>query len=576
MNISQISINNAEKLSFKSRFELFNGSIAFKRVSEFTLSLVFSDITTQDGDLIDFTDLLALQNREDYNIFSVNGIELQKAKIKSFQVEGGNFNKNALVTIILEVQEEAEDLTALVGYYADYAAGFTESCAFVDELSESINISRGENTTEFSKQVDVKFSNSALLVGDENPLIRQAQNFAKAIFDYDWTNGYSTIPDLDSEDNIRDSLANNKRKTTSETLDAINNRCSFRQNLRIENAKSSPVNYSHSATQRIQIDQNGIATVSERGKIEALEGFYKTQSNIAETAYSHEVGQARTRVQEIFDQYYECVSPSLNTQSGDILFIRISKNVDPYGGIITYDLTATNDPKYENADDSVMYSTTLTYSISNNIWTATERGSIEGLSQEKYNSDNSGLDRYPSYKMCYDFYNSILASTIKARIQSFIQDMGCTDTISPEVVSRSETHSPLVGRLEYERSLSTDPKYLQNDSWKSITATSSSKYEFLKKNDFLIINKPFLVQTTSGNTRGGQSISVDILGYRINPALSSVNSNMALIKQKAIDEADSVKESGSNFTERISSTYSFFNDVRFGLSAEVARGMDSV
>jgi hypothetical protein len=388
-SISLISINNAEKIGYSSSFELFDGSIVFNRKSQFTLTTIFSNINNQNGSIISFEEINELQNLEDYNYISVNGVILKRAKIISFNIDEGNFNKNAVVKIVLEILEDGDDLSSLQGYYQDYASGFLKVCSFVDNISESVSISNGENSISFSKQVDIKFSNSVLLQGVGNPVVNQAQIFAKAIFDYDKLNGYNTIPDINSEQLIRSILNKNFKRFTTETINIITNECSFTEQLEAENIKSqNGVNYSHSATQSISIGQDGIVTVTENGSIKALQGFYSDHNNQAEQAYQNELQNAKTRLNDIFLKYYECQPRrELNKESGLIKFLTISKEIDKYKGTISYTFSASNDKKYENIGSAnpVFYTTTLSYDINNNIWTAKEVGTIEGMINNKYN-----------------------------------------------------------------------------------------------------------------------------------------------------------------------------------------------
>lgn len=583
-SISLITISNAEKLGFKSRFELFDGSIAFKRVSEYTLSAVFANITNPHGQLLDFDEIEALKNTADYNYISVNGIILKRAKVKSFQLQEGIFFKDALITIVLEVQEEAEDLTELTGYYSDYASAFTSTCSFVDEISESINVSRGENSASFSKEVTIKFSNSMLLIGSDDPNVKQAQVFAKALFDYDEANGYGdTIPDQSAETSLRAILGAGFKKFTTESINTITNTCSFTQQVSAENIKNGGgVDYSHSATQSVSIAEEGIVTVREEGKIQPLTQFYDGHLANAETAYQYELTLAKARLYDIFNEYYECADGSPlnsdpdNNDSSKIAFLSISKNVDPYGGTISYTLTASNDPKYANAGDEnpIFYSRMLTYSIDNGVWTATEKGTIESLLKKPYDGTKSGFERYPKFNGALTFYKTLNPTDLRTRVVDFMTEMGCALDKSPYPINRNETHSLLKGSIQYDRTFSTDKKFLDNDEYKSVTAGSSTDYEFKKKNEFTVLNHPIIIQPGAGVTRGSQQISSKVLGYRIPPIKASGVAALSQMYTTGAALISERKETETNFTENVSVSYNYINNVEMDLSATFARGMD--
>lgn len=564
-----IVINNAQKLSFSSRFETFGGSLAFKKVLEFVVSVVFSDITNQRGELLSFDDIEALKNTEDYGYISVNGAILKRAKVKTFSLASGPFNISADVSITLEVLEEGDDLLALDGYYADYGHAFGVGCSFVEEISESISIQRGENSVDYSKEIDIKFSNSLKLEGAENPVVRRAQEFAKAIFNYDSAHGYNTIPDLDSEADIRNVLNSSFKKFRNETLDLMSNKCSFREGLRAENIKTAGGRtYSHSATQNIQIAQNGIITVSEQGRIQALSGFYGLQGAQASGAYKTEAVAARIRLQNLFGEYIDC--------DQNLTFFSFNKNIDDFRGVITYDISANNDKKWEFADDGgISYSRVLSYSKDRDIYQASERGTIEGLSSGIYNGTLSNLQKYPKYYQAYTYFNSLSQTTIYDRIRDFMVDVGATESaISPYPISRSETHSFLGGRVEYERAFSTDRKHLFNDVFKSVTVDNSVEVPTKSKNEFLIVNDSILVQEMAGTTQGSQQVGVNILGYRVNPSnntakaayLDMLESGKGIVSSLAgIGSEDYITSAGGNF--------GFWNDVTLGLNVGMLTGL---
>lgn len=564
-------------------FELFGGSISFKRTSIYVLSTIFSNITNEFGKTLSLEEIDSVKNTEDYGLISVNGQLLRRAKITGFDFGVGIFNKSAKVKITLLVQEDSEDLTALSGYYSDYASAFLGVCALVDEITESINLSRGENSLDFNKSINIKFSNSVLLIGPENPVVRQAQVFAKAIFDYD-VYDYDTIPDLQSELSIRDILGLGFKKFTNETINTITNQCSFTQSLNAENIKEDgSLKYSHSATQTISIKQNGIVEVSEQGSIKALTGFYDTQGDKAEEAYQNELENidieknTRKRLQDIFDEYSRC-SDDLKKVGGRILYISISKTIDRYRGTISYTVSANNDKKNENADESVVYIRTLSYSISNGDWLAIENGKVEGLSKTNYNSEGTGLEKFPKFLEAYTFYRNITASDIRGRLTAFMTEIGATKDLSPLAISRSENHQPLKGTVEYERKYSTEKVYEENDQWKQVRDSDGISYEYLKNNPFTIINKPILLQPTVGNIgveRGSQDISVNIKGYRINPSLKRSKFQQILQKAEEIVSDKISSEEKINFVEKASAKYKYLNGEELDISVSAARGMDS-
>lgn len=94
--IHSLSISKYQKIGIKRNFELFGGSTAFKRISSYVITCLVGDITTPSGDMVNLTDLYALQDTADYASLTVGGITISRAKLKGFDLKSGVFNKHAV------------------------------------------------------------------------------------------------------------------------------------------------------------------------------------------------------------------------------------------------------------------------------------------------------------------------------------------------------------------------------------------------------------------------------------------------------------------------------------------------
>lgn len=551
-----ITISNATQLSYKSSFEFFGSSIAFKKMEEIGLSCSFSDITKANGEALDVSAIEALKNSPDYSSWSINGRTFNKCKMTSFSVAESDYNTNVKVVIGLSIAKVADDLSALGGYYSDYGSAFSDSCAIVDSISESISLSRGENAISYSKEVSIKFSNSLQFVGKDYPAVEQARTFARAIFEYDAANGYSaTIPSLGSEPQIDDLLNKDFRRIRSEKLDLINNECSFSESISAENIVDQT--YSHACTRSWTKDESGVITVTENGRIM---GLIRPIAASAETAYQLELIASKARIQEIFDYYNKC-NTDLNTRNSSIMFLSISKKVDQFNGSIDYSLTANDDPKLANSSSNVRYELTTTFGFDSDSNSVTYNGVIEGLSNVRINSLLSGAARYVKYMQARTFFESILGDIPKTGL-------------SPRATNRSETHSFLKGEITFERTFSDSPRFAKNDSTnliKNMALSESYDVSRRKSNEFIIVNDGVLKQDTQGFHLNERTVSADLLLYRL-PTTASGRVYLDGLISKAKAEILDLVEVGEKL-KSANCEISIFNNPRIRLTNQFNTGL---
>jgi hypothetical protein len=559
--ISLISISNAETLQQSSKFETFGGFISFTKRTSATIKVSIGDMTDADGTIISEADLLYFQNISDYNTLSINGVLFPRAKITSFNIEGGNWNKEAKASLVIETLEDGQDLTNIGPYWTDYQTAFASVCTLIENLSESVTITRGENATTFNKQMTIKFSNSMVLQGPENPLVKQAQDFAKRIFDYDKTGPYSYLRTNGigfSETDISNILKNGAyKKFTKEGLNLLTNECSFSQELQVSNIADG-AGYAHQATQTFATSKDGITTLSESGEVK---GLTEPRLTAAEAGYSTEFDAAKVRLQAMYEFYLKCPAGTI-TWTGD------SKTTDKFSGLISYEITGTDDPNYADSAAGVMSQRQTSISLDAGIYTVTENGTITGLSATRYNSSGSGLGRYTKYQQAITFFDVTKSNAVNTRLGALVVGL------SPKPTLREEKHSPWKGEFAYRREFSSNEIYADNDgNYKSVSISTNLTKEAKKVNFFEIINNPTLMQSQAGFTQGSQSISVSMLGYRVSPSVEGALSVYNTFKSYAEGVAQAEAEGDTNKTESAEVGFTFLNDVTFSLDVSTLRGL---
>jgi len=551
---------DAKTLGFNRRTEFFGGEIAFKRIDTITLEVLAHNVSTKNSVISEISDLFDLRDGRDWSYLRINGQIYDNAKLVGFSLPQETFTQTATCNLTFEIHNYADNLTNLSDvYYKDYKAAF-QNKPFISEISESVNFEIGENSISYSKNINIKFNESFEITGSQNGPVQIAQSFAKSIFDEDADNSYTHLKIVGTEQNMFEILNSGYRKIRSESLNVISNSCSFTESIQATNIiDPNGIGYSHSATQSISIDKIGVATVTESGEVKGLKVPILTSAN---DGYDAEILLARTRIENLFNRLSSC--GNLNEDNNNqILFMSESKTINEDEGIISYSVTADNDKTKENSNQGVFYQNETTISTTNGYKEVSSNGVIVGISIKKYDGNLSGLNRYPKYIQAKTFFTSNIAG--------IITQVGSTVAgLSPNPISRQETHSPLKGELTYELSYSSRPEFQSNggggDIFKSITSSEDTSTPTEKANEFGIINERYIVQRQLGSTQGSNSASVNIRGYRESPS----ENNVSFVRDKLLSEATSKVSSLITDKDHLSSaeySFSFQNDVNLNLSA---------
>jgi hypothetical protein len=554
-SISQTVITKATTLGYSRRLETFGSDITFKMVETLSVQVLAHNISNAQGVIPELSELVALQNSDDWSYVSINGRQYGNAKLIGFSLPEGNFAKTATCNLTFDIFSEGDDLASLGGYYSDYGSAFGVSTPFVDSLSESLSYSKGENSISYSKEISVKFSDSVQIVSSENGPVTAAQAFAKRIFDYDASSDYADAAYIGSESGIADLLDAGYRKIRSESINLINNECTFTESISAENVVGS---YSHSATRSLQIDQNGIATVSEQGTVKGLTVPIMASAN---TGYDAEVESARTRMNSLFNAIADC--GSLNTDGTKIRFVASTKTIRTEEGIIEYSVSADNDPRKDSGTSGVISEIVTQISEQNGFKQITENGTVTGMSHVKYKGSLNGFQRYPKYIQAKT-YAATLIGGVSARVSALDANM------SQFPVSRTETHSLFQGSISYSHAYSSEPKFAENSDYKQISVSFSDTQPLPKFNEFPIINESIVVQDLAGVSQGTYSTAVSIVGYRENPS----HGNLIAARNKLLGWAKAKVETTNNHPSQISYSFSHLNNVNISLTAAYTTGME--
>lgn len=550
--ISNINISNAYTLSQSTSFESFGGTIGFHKKTSYVISCIVSDITNEFGNILSYNDLIEFQGYSDYNVISINSIIIQRAKITSFSIESGNWNKIAKITLNVEIIEELDNLSSIGDFYKDLESAFSALCCkYIESISENISLNNGENSSGFTKEITIKFSNSINLSGTDYPIVRQAQIFAKKMFDYDASSGYRYLINGgfgDVEENINKILKASFKRLNSERFDLINNVCVFTENISAYTVKTD---YSCTITSEFIKDSNGITTVSENGTIKGL-----TDMNSAENGFNQEINNAEQRLKDLYSSLNECQNNLI------LLFTLESKTINSFKKEISYRISATDDQSYKDYDKGVKVEEEISFSNNQGILELRENVTIIGLSDKRF--DGSSYVKYNQAKTFLNSYQGVNSQSFDVSLTSIPTD-------------RSQRHSFWKGEIQVSKSYSSNPIYkeIQNGiKTISITNNCTDKADYV--NFVNVINNPILLDKRSGKTQISQNISVDMLMHRINPNPTSFSQYEQIAKQKIQSEIPNLCGSSDvDVINSATSNFSYFNDVSFNFSVSLTKGMES-
>lgn len=549
-----ITITNPLSFSQFSSFETFGGILSIKRVTSVNVSALVSNLANADGTLLSQSSLNVLRDTQEYSDIKISGITFPRVRIDGFSIPVGNLNKNSVIGLSFTTEYKNDSyLRALSGYYVDFAAAFATTTAFLDDLSESVSFSRGENSSSYSKSISIRFNNSVKFVGATDGQINAAKKFVQAIYDYDATNGYSSTvasTDLDDSDTgLRDILDSGFKKIRSERINLITKECLFEESLEATNIKTD---YAHTATQSYSLSTDGFVIVSESGSVQ---GLTEPRISSATTGYNTEIANAKTRLLALYNELNECSSTITDSK-----YTSKSRSINQFEGRIDYSISATNDIRLENAANGISEERDSSVTLSRGIYTATESGTIKGIISQKFDGSKTGFERYPAYVKAKTRFDAQY-STIKSRVSVMAPNL------SPEPTERSESHSPYQGVVSYSITYSSEPRYAENDGVaKSFSVSKTEEVLKSKVNEFLILNSKIIPQSTSGNYEGSDRFSCNVVGKRLSPTLTALESG----KNGLLDYCKG-KLSGlgdEEFLKSASYSFEFPNDTSLALSYE--------
>lgn len=293
------------------------------------------------------------------------------------------------------------------------------------------------------------------------------------------------------------------KRTHAETINLISNEYSITESFKTlkDISGSYSLNYSHS----LQLDEMGITTIKEDGKVQGLyPDFYNNYYPAALSGMLYEVGaNSFNRCNDLFTHYSNEIPYPLNPK-----FIVYGQNLNKFTDNVGYNITYNNDPKVNNT-----YIWEYTQHAERNpgecSWNIIEDGSILGVSLTC-----SPIEKYGNALAAYNNIKTGIA------IRTFNYYTGVSNFYNPlKLLTQGESSNKIHGDIKYNQRFSDDLRY-SISGFKKLEYNISDDFAFPLVNKFGILGVKEIAQPANISTLSKRNLNISINGYRGTPLSS--------------------------------------------------------
>ena len=550
------TISQVETISYNRR-HVFSSEAGpnYYNIATWSFNCFVEDVLNDDGILSGISALIILKETADYQPWTVAGQLLTRCKVENFELQEGDLVIIAKATVTLSIIEEGQDRLKLGDEYEAELSSFYD---FFSSISESINVSRGPNNANYTRTISATLNRSRGLGGTSESYTDLAKSTLKKILDKNIAGGYNYDIYEADPDLTKVWTDSSYYKIRKEVHDTINNTVTISESLETSNIKDDQIAHSYNIS--IEISEDGIATISEKGKVDSL---YFADNNRIEKARLQLTSietDAKTRATDAYELWCSFTDIPLIQDGGAPMIVKKFYVVNEAEGSIEYTFLFTND---SNADGH-QYS--LEISKENCNTTALEKGTFFDI---RLDGDLTPKKRY---ERAYALYKAAISS-IDTRIKTYVT---CSMT-SP--FQKSETHDVINGSLSYFRAFTDNPIY---DNGLTIDGTRVKKLE-IKKSSVLptfhsvsanILGVGEIEQVSINTKESSDTMSISMLLDRIQHGELQYTKVAGCITTAKDKIDDSI--SGDNLDKLLSVKYQWapLNDVTFSIDADFSSSQE--
>jgi hypothetical protein len=480
---SKLTVTEGTVLSFTYNMVNLDSGFRFGVRQNITVQLSKLDCgnTPKEGEIgLQASELDELIATKDYFDLTINGHKFDsKFQLTGFTMDEGNWSSLTEGTISVQSFEEG-DVAVDTGNedYKGWDAGRPE-WKYLEEFSDDFTFSRAANSISYTHNVNFKFGGGGDdLLKANQPHITDALTIGlefaqKMVNNKDGRPSFDWLKEVGFQELYSEIAPPDYKRLITETVDEINNTVNVTETFEAENVKlgESCGSYSFSAQQTIDILEDGIINVSEKGTLIGLELGDKNRRKMPEECLDSELEAAVNagdgRLQKVFEHYTEglveeeCVGkiPDLVTNSGgELILTQKGITRDPFRGKISYSVTATNDQELGELakHEFTVEITALKWDTTNSClpyFKVTRQGTFTGVDAKNIILNKKGEISRPRFDKAKEAWDDE-----KDEIKKDTRD--CAGVASNQYpVAVSNTYSPYKGTVSYSIIYSTEPKY---------------------------------------------------------------------------------------------------------------------
>ena len=455
---------------------------------------------------------------KDYIRLTVNGHEFEERfQITGFNLDEGDWTQITDGSITLE-SFEAGNLHNLTETSSgeDYAGWFLAgedggAARFLEDFSDSFTFNKKANGISYRHDVNFKFA--PLVVANQPqispPLTAGLQQAKLMLIDPSRPN-FNNIVHSAFFKFFYDEVGPTHKRIITESVDEINNTVSATESFDAENLKDDN-NYSFSAQQTMEITDQGIINISEKGTVIGLTtegvtipGSSSSATNVLradpeiylQTEIDNAINASDGRLINMFDAHkaqmaaespIDCVDgiPDLKAnEDGKLVLLEKGINRDLYRGKASYSIKVTNDPKieenamheYTKTINAIMMQKSMDPDDSGEggpfpYFKISQQGTFTGFTSTNVAYDADGKKERPKFgeaKKAWDAARGNIKDQLRGDIQV------SSEQYPAELAT---TYNAYKGSITYSITYSSEPKYgLESDPFKSATSTFENTF----------------------------------------------------------------------------------------------------
>jgi hypothetical protein len=470
-----IDFSNANLLGLTQNSEFLGDSLVrYRTVQQFQIRGNIYSLSNMSGVSPVWSGISGLVvGATDFDSIIINGINFGNGRVTSLKFDESTDKdvQSKPYTAQLETYSTGDLSSVLSGFYSgvDYS-----SFLQIKKLDETFVYNSNDNKKSYTHNVSL-----GLVSGQgAGSLVVTAQAIASNIFTHTNLTGFFGT------------YTGQYKKYYTEVYNLHSNEFSWSEKVDFTNVSGR---YSHDFTQSLEVNENGITNIKEKGTIKGLIlPIYES----AQAGVEEQKALVYSRATGLFANYI--------TNSEYPLFsmpLVQEYNINEFAGNIEYTLSFTNDPKYTG---EFLWSYTNKLSRdSQAVYTVSENGSVVGFGRrliDKFDKATAG-------------YNNI-SGGIELRCGQFYS--GNTNETRPlHLTSSSINRSMYEGKIDYTRSYNNDASWLSTTGIKKVDVQISDDMPNYLTSKYSILGFKEIVQKSSNlATQAKRNIRVNSIGSR--------------------------------------------------------------